>query len=80
MDEENYSVLGGDAEAISGRMKEKYASGASRTDALKAAMTALSGPDRTLARKELEVAELHRRNGRRAVRRIEGDELDALLA
>ena len=80
MDEENFSVLGGDADAIGTRMKEKYVASSTRADALKIAMGALSGPDRTLAMKELEVAELHRGNGRRAFRRIEGDELAALLA
>ena len=79
MDEENFSVLGGDAETIATRMKEHYTPSASRRDALQAATAALAGPDRTLGAKELEVAELHRGNGRRSFRRIEGDELSALL-
>jgi len=41
---------------------------------------ALAGPDRTLVGDDLEVAVLARQSGRRAFRRVEGDELDALLA
>ena len=48
--------------------------------ALRAAVAALTGPDRTLTGPDLEVAVLDRGNGRRKFRRIEGDALDALLA
>jgi len=47
--------------------------------ALQAAVTALAGPDRTLAPGDLEVAVLCRTIERRAFRRIVGDELVALL-
>jgi hypothetical protein len=43
-------------------------------------VNALAGPDRQLAGDDLEVAVLARQNGRRAFRRIEGDDLDGLLA
>jgi hypothetical protein len=48
-------------------------------EALRAAVAALAGPDRTLGADELEVAALARDDGRRAFRRIEGGELDELL-
>jgi hypothetical protein len=41
---------------------------------------ALAGPERSLSADDLEVAVLARPNRRRAFRRIEGDELDGLLA
>lgn len=47
--------------------------------ALRAAVAALAGPDRTIAGAELEVAVLARSNGRRKFARIDGAELDALL-
>jgi len=78
-DEERYTVLGGEAEAIAGRMDSSWTEGWTMTDALRAAVAALAGPDRTLAADELEVAALSRRDGRRAFRRIEDRELDELL-
>ena len=47
--------------------------------ALQAAVSALAGPDRTLAGEDLEVAVLSSGNGRRAFRRLVEAELDALL-
>ena len=79
MDEDNYTVLGGEAEAIAGRLGEAFQPGMSLADALKAAMGALAG-DRTLTGADLEVAVLDRNGHRRAFRRIEGDELERLLA
>ena len=48
--------------------------------ALKAATTALAGPDRVLAAGDLEVATLSRGNGRRTFRRVTEEELAQLLA
>ena len=48
--------------------------------AIKAAVAALAGPDRTLAAGDLEVAILSRGNGRRTFRRIDEEELAQLLA
>jgi len=42
-------------------------------------VSALAGPDRTLAGEDLEVAVLSSGNGRRAFRRLVEAELDALL-
>jgi proteasome alpha subunit len=80
VDEDTYSVIGGDAEAIGARLEAAFQPGLDLAGALKAAVSALAGPDRTLNPGELEVAVLSRANGRRAFRRVEDDELVALLA
>jgi proteasome alpha subunit len=80
VDEDRYSVIGGDAEALGTRLEAAYQPGLDLAGALKAAVTSLAGPDRTLAPADLEVAVLSRANGRRAFRRIEDDELATLLA
>ncbi|MGI9623616.1 MAG: proteasome subunit alpha, partial [Acidimicrobiales bacterium] len=78
-DEADFAVLGGDAEVIHGRFEEDYSPTMSLEDGIRAATAALAGPDRTLTPDDLEVAELARRNGRRAFRRVEGAELEAIL-
>jgi proteasome alpha subunit len=80
VDEDRYSVIGGDAEAIGTRLEGAYQPGLDLAGALKAAVGALAGPDRTLEPAELEVAVLSRANGRRAFRRVEDDELGTLLS
>jgi proteasome alpha subunit len=80
VDEQNFSVLGGEAETIAQRMGEAWNGDADLAAALKCATSALSGPDRTLPADDLEVALLARSDGRRAFRRVEGAELEALLA
>ena len=79
IDESGWTVLGGDAEAIKERLGQAYAEGAELGVALRAAIGALAGPDRTLDADALEVAVLERDGPRRTFRRIEGDELSALL-
>jgi proteasome alpha subunit len=79
VDEDTYSVIGGDAEAIGARLEAAYQPGLDLPAAVQAAVSALSGPDRTLGADDLEVAVLARGNGRRAFRRLEGDQLVALL-
>ena len=79
-DEDNFTILGGEAEAISERMQSAFQAGWALGDALKAATSALAGPERTLQASELEVAVLARSNGRRAFRRVEDDEVTQLLA
>jgi proteasome alpha subunit len=80
VDEQHYSVLGGEADAIAERMGEAWNGEADLAAALKCATSALGGPDRTLPAEDLEVALLSRAGGRRAFRRVEGAELEALLA
>ena len=80
IDEDNFLALGSEAEAINQRIKDAWSEGMALPDALKLAVKALAGPERTLETTELEVAVLDRGDRRRAFRRIEGDELKALLA
>jgi proteasome alpha subunit len=79
VDEERFTVLGGEAEAIAERMEASWAEGWTIREALQAAVAGLAGPDRTLGADELEVAALARGDGRRAFRRIESAELEDLL-
>ena len=80
MDMASFVVIGGEAEAIRDRLEGTWNQEAGLTDAVKASVGALAGPDRTLVGDDLEVAVLARQSGRRAFRRVEGDELAALLA
>lgn len=79
VDEEGFTVLGGEAEAIADRVRSGFREGIGLGDALKLAVSALAGPDRTLAPRDLEVAVLARSNGRRAFKRVEDGELAELL-
>jgi proteasome alpha subunit len=79
VDEDRYTVLGGDVEAIAVRMEEAFSDGWALDEALRAATAALGGPDRTLDAAHLEVAILTRSNGRRAFQRIPDGETAALL-
>jgi proteasome alpha subunit len=74
-DEDRFAVLGGETETISERFAGAFSDGWSLDEALRAAVSALSGPDRTLGPSDLEVAVLARANGRRAFRRVGSDEL-----
>ena len=80
VDEHGFTVLGGEADAIAMRLKETYEAGLTLDAALRAAVTALAGPGRTLTPAELEVAVLVRGNGRRAFRRLTDEETGAALA
>jgi proteasome alpha subunit len=80
VDETSYSVLGGDAEAINGRIGDGFAADQPLEAAVKAATAALSGPDRALAATDLEVAVLSRRNGRRCFQRLPDDAVAAALS
>jgi proteasome alpha subunit len=81
VDEKRYSVLGGEAEVISERLDQGFQDAMDLGAALRTVVGALAGPDRSLVADDLEVAVIaHAATGRRAFRRIEGDELDALLS
>jgi proteasome alpha subunit len=80
MDESRFSVLGGDAEAITTRMRDVATDELPLADAVKAATAALGGPDRQLQADDLEVALLERGNGRRCFRRLTDDEVTQILA
>jgi proteasome alpha subunit len=79
MDEDRFSVLGGDAEAIAERLEAAYQPGFDLGGALTLAVSALAGPDRTLGADALEVAVLDRTAQRRAFRRLADDEVGELL-
>ena len=79
MDETRYAVLGGEAEAIADRVEAGWRDDLTLADAVALAVGALAGEERHLSPDDLEVAVLARGEGRRAFRRIEGDELGALV-
>ena len=79
IDETGSAVLGGDAEAVAGRLGEALPSDPDLGAALTAAVGALAGPDRTLVSGDLEVALLDRASARRCFRRLPDDEVASLL-
>ena len=80
LDEKRFSVLGGDADAIAGRLTPDLSSTPDLAVAIKVASRALSGPDRTLVADDLEVAVLRRNGARRAFARLDDVEVERLLA
>jgi proteasome alpha subunit len=80
VDEENWTVLGGEADAIRSRLEQAFSPGWSLQDALRASVSCLAGQDRQLGAEDLEVGVLALSNGRRAFRRVNGEELRGLLA
>jgi proteasome alpha subunit len=80
VDEGQYSVLGGDAEAIGARLAGGHAEAQTLEAAIKVGTAALGGPDRTLAAGDLEVAVLSRRNGRRCFKRLSDEAVAAALS
>ncbi|MEO8264808.1 MAG: proteasome subunit alpha [Ilumatobacteraceae bacterium] len=79
MDERRFSVLGGDAEAIAGRLDESYVDTLTLAEAITAGTAALRGADRTLGADDLEVAVLARSNGRRCFQRMTDAEVAEIL-
>ena len=79
MDEDRFSVLGGEAEAIAERLEAAYAPGLDLAGAIAAAVASLAGPDRALTADDLEVAVLERGAARRAFRRLTQAELEPAL-
>lgn len=80
MDEDKFTVLGGDSEAIATRFGSTYVEGMSFVDALSKAVTALGGPDRVLNAEDIEVAVLEDSNGRRTFKRLSTVELSDRLS
>jgi proteasome alpha subunit len=82
-DEPHFAVMGGQADAISAAMRERYREGMEIGEAIRAAVHALgdSGADepRQLASSQLEVAVLDRKRTKRAFRRLQGAVLEELL-
>ena len=79
IDEHGSTVLGGDPDTIADRLAPKLSETPDLASALRAAVDALAGPDRTLAVGDLEVATLVRTDDRRAFRRITEQKLTELL-
>ena len=81
MDEEGATVLGGQAETIAARIESRYDPAIDGASAIRlgAELLAEEGSP-PLAGSQLEVGMLVRARPRRAFRRIEGDELEAILA
>lgn len=79
LDEQRFSVLGGDAESIRERLEGGYTENGTLTAALKIAVSALRGPDRELAVSDLEVAVLERNGKRRCFSRLNDEAVTRLL-
>ena len=91
VDEPDFVVMGGQAEAVTGHLREHYSAGMSLADALQVGVRALSavspvtagasngGPSQLLTAAQLEVAVLDRRRPKRAFRRVVGAALHSLL-
>jgi len=80
VDERDYAAIGGDAEAIRGRLAEQWADEMDLTSAIGCGVGALSGGEREIPADELEVAALSRGNGRRCFHRLAEAELATLLS
>jgi proteasome alpha subunit len=80
VDEQGYSVLGGQAEAITEALKGQYLPGLELPAAVGLGARLLGSTDGPLAAEQLEVALLDRSRPRRAFRRIKNGELGEMLA
>jgi proteasome alpha subunit len=85
VDEPEFLVMGGQAEAIATELRRNFTAGSPLQDCLAAAVRALgsaggsNGQPRVLPTTQLEVAVLDRNRGKRKFRRISGAALAALL-
>lgn len=79
LDEKRYCVLGGDAEGITKRLEAAYRDDLDLPAAIKLAVTALTGPERTLDAADLEIATLTRNGRRRTFTRIVDEAVAAAL-
>lgn len=83
-DEHGFVAMGGSADAIAGALSAAWSTGQDLTTSLRQAVHALGAHGTEEARElspgDLEVAVLERNRPRRAFRRIEGSELNGLLA
>jgi proteasome alpha subunit len=80
MDEEGFTVLGGQADQITEALRNEYQQNCDLGAAVRLGAKVLASGDELLPEDQLEVAMLDRTRPRRAFRRIRGDELKALLA
>ena len=81
MDEEGFTVLGGQADSIAESLTSRVESGLDHRAAVRLGASVLSGGDRpSLEAAQLEVAVLDRAPTGRAFRRVKGPDLEAILA
>jgi proteasome alpha subunit len=81
MDEEGFTVLGGQADSIADVLKERYEGGMSRDAAIRFGAEVLGGSEHgTLGADQLEVAFLDRTRDRRAFHRVKRAELESALS
>ncbi|MDH2903147.1 MAG: proteasome subunit alpha [Actinomycetota bacterium] len=79
-DEEDFAVLGGDAETIKGRFADLEVGHLSLSQTLKNAVSALAGPGRQLPVGDLEVGVLEDRGERRTFARLDDEQIARLLS
>lgn len=79
IDETDFCILGGDSETVGDRMKASFVHGVGLADAVKCAVSALSGPERALGPDDLEVAVLERGVQRRCFSRLSDADVARLL-
>jgi proteasome alpha subunit len=81
MDEEGFTVLGGQADTVREALRAQYQPTIDLAGAVKLGATVLgNADDAVLPGDQLEVAMLDRAKDRRSFRRLKGPDLDALLA
>jgi proteasome alpha subunit len=80
MDEQRYSVLGGESDVIATRLDGTWKADLPLGQAIGIAVSALAGPDRALVPADLEVGILARTNGRRCFKRLTDEEVATELA
>jgi proteasome alpha subunit len=79
MDEQGFTVIGGQAESVSDTTREEYRADLDRAGAVKLGAKVLAANGEPLEASQLEVAMLDRTRARRAFQRIRGDDLTELL-
>ncbi len=80
MDEQGFTVLGGQAESVIESTRAEYQADLDRQGAVQLGGNVLAGNGEALTASQLEVAFLDRGRARRAFQRVRGDDLAALLA
>jgi len=83
-DEHGFAAMGGQTDQVATALRQRYRDGMSLTEALSAALAALSAPGNgerpDMSASQLEVAVLDRARTHRTFRRLQGARLEALLA
>lgn len=79
IDDQNFSVLGGDAENIYARLELGYTPNGSIEQAIRIAVSALTGGERQIVADDLEVSVLERGAKRRSFSRFSNDEVSGLM-